>query len=291
MCLVTRELKLSLILGFSLVLIVTVLISDYLSKARTSRLDGSSPAPPVAIVPPKAEDITVPGKELPEPRRIASNDTNSSTGPNPGSTTHGPVVIQNGRGTRSLETSPINPPETGSQAIPASTPAVETDDKLYTIAEGDTLYQIARKQYKDPTLHAQLAKYNNIRADGLKVGTQIKLPTVEKLTGKLSKPKTVEQPLSAEAPRPLAGSSDPKFAKNDAPDGIAGLIRTDPATVAKPELPGRSYTIKSGDSLGLIASRELGSSRRADEIQELNSSLIKDPTRLKVGTVLKLPAK
>lgn len=51
----------------------------------------------------------------------------------------------------------------------------------------------------------------------------------------------------------------------------------------------RTYTVKDGDTLGAIASRELGSSSRADEIAALNG--ISDPALIRKGAVLKLPPK
>ena len=49
------------------------------------------------------------------------------------------------------------------------------------------------------------------------------------------------------------------------------------------------YTIKSGDILGLIAQKELGSARHVGKIKELNPGLI--DSNLAIGDVLVLPAK
>lgn len=49
------------------------------------------------------------------------------------------------------------------------------------------------------------------------------------------------------------------------------------------------YVVKSGDTLGQIATRELGSAARWTEIQSLNPGL--DSERLKVGATLALPAR
>src|SRR3954470_12184985 len=51
---VTRELKLALIVGFALVLVVTVLISDHLSHARQTELAGNIPAEPIKAAEPPA---------------------------------------------------------------------------------------------------------------------------------------------------------------------------------------------------------------------------------------------
>lgn len=49
----------------------------------------------------------------------------------------------------------------------------------------------------------------------------------------------------------------------------------------------RDYVVRKGDSLELIARRELGSAERSDEIMTHNEGL--DPRRLRVGQTLKLP--
>jgi nucleoid-associated protein YgaU len=51
----------------------------------------------------------------------------------------------------------------------------------------------------------------------------------------------------------------------------------------------RTVTVKSGETLSDIARRELGTASRAQELAELNG--IDDPTKLRAGQTLKLPAK
>ena len=51
----------------------------------------------------------------------------------------------------------------------------------------------------------------------------------------------------------------------------------------------RTVTVKSGETLSDIARRELGTANRAGEIADMNG--IEDPTKLKAGQTLKLPAK
>lgn len=68
----------------------------------------------------------------------------------------------------------------------------------------------------------------------------------------------------------------------------------DPAPPRPPEPPpvaaaAREYVVRSGDTLGEIASRELGSASRAREIADLNG--LADAARIRAGQVLKLPAR
>jgi LysM repeat protein len=60
-----------------------------------------------------------------------------------------------------------------------------------------------------------------------------------------------------------------------------------PAPGTPPPPSSRTYTVKAGDTLGAIATRELGSFSRWPEIASLNG--IRDPATLQVGQVLRLP--
>lgn len=291
----TRELKLSLILGFSLVLIVTVLISDYLSKARTSRLDGTSPTPPVAIVPPKVEDLIPAGQLGAEPRRIADAGTTSSevipaSNAKPAKNEYQPVVFGPGgvptgrdaqlKGQANGKVNGLDP-----SGKPAETPDNQgaAPDRIHTVASGDTFYNLSKQYYRDPKFHKELMAYNGLKSDNLKIGTELKIPSIDVLTHRVTKPR-MPQPLNAQADKPAMPEGDPKFALNDSgeQDGIVTpLVRVsddDQVTM---------YKVKSGDTLGDIARRELGTSKRAREIQELNRGI--DETRLRIGMDLKLP--
>ena len=57
--------------------------------------------------------------------------------------------------------------------------------------------------------------------------------------------------------------------------------------VPPPVISSRTYTFKAGDSLWGIAQKELGAGKRYTEIAQLNG--IRDPNRVPVGTVLRLP--
>jgi len=58
-------------------------------------------------------------------------------------------------------------------------------------------------------------------------------------------------------------------------------------TKGKKTTKGKSYLVKSGDSLSKIAAHELGSAARWHEIADLNN--IRDPKSLKTGQTIKLP--
>jgi nucleoid-associated protein YgaU len=52
----------------------------------------------------------------------------------------------------------------------------------------------------------------------------------------------------------------------------------------------KTYTVKSGDTLGEIAKRELGSANKYMDIFEANRDQLSDPDKIKPGQVLKIPA-
>jgi LysM repeat protein len=101
------------------------------------------------------------------------------------------------------------------------------------------------------------------------------------------------------APRPdrtlrvEIGGGDPGAKPPAAPPkGDAAHVSNDAPPKPQPPAPpppDRTCTVKSGETLSDIAKRELGSASRAQELADLNG--IEDPTRLKAGVVLKLPAK
>jgi nucleoid-associated protein YgaU len=56
-------------------------------------------------------------------------------------------------------------------------------------------------------------------------------------------------------------------------------------------LRGASYTVKSGDTLSKIAKEFYGSASEYMRIFEANTDQLKDPNMIKVGQVLRIPAK
>ena len=87
-------------------------------------------------------------------------------------------------------------------------------------------------------------------------------------------PATVELPL---LPEPEPVPERPPLVRPEA----------DPTPPAPPAVTMREYTVRPGDTLSEIASRELGTVRRMDEILALNADL--DPDHVLAGQVLRLP--
>lgn len=326
---VTRELKLALIVGFSLVLVVTVLISDHLSRASKDTLEpslaqtpplipketpepassltpGEPPAsltlhtPPSGSVDPAVGHTTPSGSGtveismsrtanlgtgsddssdlaravkalggeirdgrvyLPPAAGTALPDNQPSPGTVPGGLNHGannPGGSGFGNGTTPLGPSGITPPP-----APAAEP-----DRVYVVVAGDSAYKIAKREFGDGELWRTLVAYNKgvIPDSGsLREGMKIKLP-----------PKK-----DAQASKPAG--NDSRTAKAT-PSGL-----TPSAATPKADAKFRTYVIKKGDTLGTIASKELGTVRRLQEIIDLNKGILSDPDVAPLGVTIKLP--
>jgi nucleoid-associated protein YgaU len=69
-------------------------------------------------------------------------------------------------------------------------------------------------------------------------------------------------------------------------DVVADIKVTGPAAGAE---AAKTYTVKSGDSLGSIAQATLGNAGAYMKIFELNKDQLSDPDKIKPGQVLRLP--
>lgn len=169
----------------------------------------------------------------------------------------------------------------GSKAVDA--PAASTPT-TYKVQQGDTFESIARAKLGDAKRQTEIAKLNpNVKPKALRIGQELVLPG--------AKPAAKESGKAVEAtvePK----SKDPKAKDGAAKDGVAKDATAKavaPKAVSKDDGADRSYVVGKGDTFGRIAQTQLGSSKRIDEIRELNPNV--DPTRLRIGQRLKLPKK
>ena len=164
---------------------------------------------------------------------------------------------------------PQSVPQPASQAAPAAqpesaksvvldAPATESPAAAtYVIRNGDTLADIAQKQLGKSTRWNELVKLNpGLDPKHLKIGQTIRLSG--------SGPAVLDKPV---ATTPAAS-----------------------APVAKIDATGsRTHTVVSGDTLGAIAKKYLGSITKADAIYQANRDVLKSADDLKVGQVLRIP--
>jgi nucleoid-associated protein YgaU len=191
-----------------------------------------------------------------------------------------------------------------SEGVPATEHLVERGENFWTISRQ---YWGSGRYYKS-LWKANEAKYPDINV--LHVGDVIIIPPLEELDSSLFEPantKARSVTLAAAGERRALGKrsrpTNDTGAAQSPFKGRAAAVDTDldgavdeveSRTPAKPRAggtaPGRPiYRVRPYDTLRSIARDTLGSSRRADEILDLNRGLIDDPTQLAVGQVLELP--
>ncbi len=302
----TREHKIALILGFSLILLVAILISDHLSRARRTRVDevqssevllteGSlTPTDPLAPLDPPAAART---QSTPvEPAR-AAGDSAPNPAPTanaaPGSSYHSESPL----GGRALADKALHAdveaaggtivpgpvpvivlPKTtnlGTRATdPAPTnppevtplPPAESATRYHAVQKGDTLYRLAEKYYGSGRRWPVLADANK---DRVGPNGMLREGTRLRIPNASTGTPTQEAPRSAPA---------------DAKPGKSTPSKATPGTrMAK----AKTYTVRKDDTLSEISRRALGTSRRWREISELNG--IDEEELLTPGMVLRLP--
>lgn len=152
-------------------------------------------------------------------------------------------------------------------------PAQQTqqEGEQYTVQEGDTLFLIAEKYYKDGYKYEEIAKANNItNIDALEVGQILQIP---KLT----------EEVAQASPSPEAPVSDSSPAPADEPLGTGGAD----TTIWGPRITGDSYIVVEGDWLSKIAGRTYGDIFAYKKLAEVNN--IPNPDLIFPGQVLKIP--
>lgn len=294
---VTRESKLALIIGFVLVLVVGVLVSDHFSQASTMTLDTQEPG---------VLSSTGPITDLGQREKQGLNNAidqatrGPATNPNPGyaAVPQAPVEIQNGRPS-SDDALAFNAPTTNNNslidralhearkqmqetelpkaaeytltpkqdppapiAIPTRLPQIKYDS--YTVVSGDTLIGIARRLLGDGERWPQLHELNAdiLGPDAiLQIGMTLKVPS--------------------------NGNSNTSFLT--ATSGSTSSSTSKPTKSSNASASTTTYTVVAGDTLGEISMKFLGTSKRIDEIVKLNKLGSADDIR--IGMKLKIPSK
>lgn len=141
--------------------------------------------------------------------------------------------------------------ETQKDVEPANLPG------KYTVKEGDTLFTIAEKYYKDGYKFPAIAEANKLSdANTLEVGQVLDLPKLGEAT----------------------------LASTDTGKGTGGAVNQ---TIWGETIAGDSYTVVEGDWLSTIAGRAYGDITAYEKIAKANN--IENPDVITPGIVLKLP--
>ena len=91
---------------------------------------------------------------------------------------------------------------------------------------------------------------------------------------------TVGMPEPVAAPEPVA---EPEIAVAEVE------VADEPVVTPQDEKPGRTYTVKSGDTLWAIAENMYGSGGKYMKIFEANTSILENPDKIKPGQELVIP--
>jgi nucleoid-associated protein YgaU len=126
---------------------------------------------------------------------------------------------------------------------------------LYTVGTGDSLWKIAHKQYGSGNVQKQI---DAILAANPSLNAKSVLKVGQKIT------------------LPAAMPVDPARMPAEKQAAATGDV---------------TYTVKAGDTLSTIAKKELGSTKRWNEIWDLNRTRLPDPAKIVVGMKLTLPKK
>ncbi len=287
----TREHKLALIIGFSVFLVVGVLVGDYFSKARMAKVDPglaqggfNLPAEPVPTpVDPMERPLAEGGRTTHvQPVVPPVRPTIIETGMTPTPPGADDIIMGGQRGLVSDETLPGD--ETVRPGNPNALP-----DEIYTVKAGDSLYKIALRVLGDPKLAGQLAEYNRATLKGgdmIREGMKINIPRGGEWGIREAATPLGPTPKPGVKPKPATSKDIAKDLPRTSPLPRESKPQSNTAKIIKAATP--TYVVKEKDTLGHIASATLGSAGRWREIADLNDV---SPSDLKVGMVLKLPAK
>ncbi|MFK7759308.1 MAG: LysM peptidoglycan-binding domain-containing protein [Phycisphaerales bacterium] len=281
----TRESKLALILSFVLILVVGVLVSDHFSQVNTMDPDLMNP------------DSRDPIAQLPGASQARIDQAISRVMPESGSQSNPqsiiqntpPVVIANGSnrnrsagnsslldelsngfstGVKEFQAPALASPSntqtrtTQQNPAPSTRQLGDTGARAYTVQEGDSLYQIASDELGDGNRWREIQALNSdqVGTDGtIRPGMKLKIPGKARVS--------IPQQVVSSEPRPAQTSSRTRSTGSNA----------------------TTHTVVSGDVLGNIAIKYLGTSKRMDEIVKLNG--LKDANDIRIGMTLKIPSK
>ncbi len=149
---------------------------------------------------------------------------------------------------------PLRRPARGEERVAAG-------EGVHVVQKGETLSSIAEQYLGNANLFRRIVEANSDTLpdpDRLKVGTKLRIPGAATRSGNVS-------------------------ANRPAPRGVSSR------GVSLRAAGGRTVKVGKGESLSLIAARELGDAKYWTKLYEANRDVISNPDRLKVGAELRIP--
>jgi len=162
----------------------------------------------------------------------------------------------------------------------------------YTVKEGDTLFVIADKYYKDGYKYTEIAKANNLtNPDALEKGQVLEIPKLETAVAETS-PTSSAQPSEQPSEQPTSTPEVTPTPQNMVPAGEKGAemgtgTGGGNTTIWGEKIEGDTYTVAAGDWLSKIAGRAYGDIFAYNKIAAANN--ITNPNLIEPGTKLKIP--
>lgn len=274
-CGVTREQKLGLIAGFTVVLLFGVLLADHLSRARTEPLIAANEVDEPLVIPRIEVPARVGAGAMPREPRFAVRepvqggpivepptetviapvteprvaDGTPRGGPMAGPTIGSIFERVVSAGPREPVSLPGFDPVTREAPVRVEEPRARTHE----VKAGESLFRIAERYYDNGHLWRKLAEQNRtvVAADGgVTIGAVLVIPSKAALTGE------------------------------------AESVRVAPAAVPAE----RTYVVKAGDTLSEISMKLLGTTKRMDELIAMNRDQIRDADDIRVGMELRYRA-
>ncbi len=173
----------------------------------------------------------------------------------------------------------------------------------YTVKDGDTLFLIAEKYYKDGNKFTEIAKANNLSdVNAIEKGQVLDIPKLATEMAQASMSPSPEPTASAEPSATPESTIEPQSSSavqaTSAPE-VTTPPQTGPqeglgtgtgggnTTIWGPRIDGNTYTVVEGDWLSTIAGRAYGDITAYKKIAEANH--IANPDLIFPGQVLTIP--
>jgi len=180
----------------------------------------------------------------------------------------------------------VEPNPERTQATETTRPTGAT--KTYIVVKGDTLASIAKKAYGPEEGNRIINNQRIFEANrnilktpnDIIVGQELVIPPPAKPKPDAVLPKTLFEKVEAIGKRNVPAPDKPQPEKQAPP-------KKEPA---KPAAAERWYVVQEGDNLWKIASTQLGSGARHEEIAKLNADILKAGIKLDIGMRLRLPS-
>lgn len=313
----TRENKLALVVGFALILVVGILISDHFSAARSQRS-----AELGGVVDPTRPNALAKNELIEFDSGLTTPLTNTGQ---LGAQPSGDSFIRQGldaatRFVQDAVRTPQSQPNLVANAGNYNQQPVDTRatmNSVGTAANSGIVDPLANRQYTPPQYNSPVPGFDYVTHEGggpayiyHHVATGESLSSISRkyfgddmVIKELAALNRIDDPnqikvglrlrIPANAPLLRASAHEQRLtaATTARPVPVTPQSQVTAPTTTQSQLPAnvKTYIVKAGDTLGEISLKTLGTSRKWKKLYEFNADVIKDPNHVETGTVLKIP--